>query len=85
MGLSERDAGILDLERTWWTLPGTKEALVRERLDMSLSTYRKLLAGLVDDPDALEHDPLVVRRLRRVREERRRARYEGRSADGPGR
>jgi hypothetical protein len=85
MGLSERDAAILDLERTWWTTPGTKEALVRERLDMSLRAYRKVLGGLLDDPDALAHDPLVVRRLRRVREQRRRARYEGRSADGPGR
>jgi hypothetical protein len=85
MALSERDADILELERTWWTLPGTKDALVRERLGMSLSTYRKLLGALVDDPDALAHDPLVVRRVRRVRDERRRARYEGRSADGPGR
>jgi Protein of unknown function (DUF3263) len=85
MALSERDAEILDVERTWWTISGTKEALVRERLGMSLSTYRKLLGGLLDDPDALAHDPLVVRRLRRVREQRRRARYEGRSADGPGR
>ena len=85
MGLSERDAAVLDLERTWWTLPGTKDALVREHLGMSLSTYRKVLGGLLDDPDALAHDPLVVRRLRRLRERRRRARYEGRSADGPGR
>ena len=85
MALSERDASILDLERTAWTLPGRKEALVRERLGLSPTTYYKLLAALLDDPDALAHDPLVVRRLRRVRDQRRRARYEGRSADGPGR
>jgi hypothetical protein len=85
MGLSERDAAILDLERSAWTLPGRKEALVRERLGLSPTTYYKLLAALLDDPDALAHDPLVVRRLRRVRDQRRRARFEGRSADGPGR
>jgi hypothetical protein len=85
MGLSERDAAILDLERSAWMLPGRKEALVRERLGLSPTTYYKLLAALLDDPDALAHDPLVVRRLRRVRDQRRRARYEGRSADGPGR
>ena len=85
MGLSERDAAILDLERTAWTLPGRKEALVRERLGLSPTTYYKLLAALLDDPEALASDPLVVRRLRRVRDQRRRARYEGRSADGPGR
>ena len=85
MGLSERDAAILDLERVAWALPGRKEALVRERLDLSPTTYYKLLAALLDDPEALAYDPLVVRRLRRGRDRRRRARYEGRSADGPGR
>jgi len=85
MGLSERDAAILDLERIAWTLPGRKEALVRERLELAPTTYYKLLAALLDDPEALAYDPLVVRRLRRVRDRRRRARYEGRSADGPGR
>jgi hypothetical protein len=85
MGLSERDAAILDLERTAWTLPGRKDDLVRERLGLAPTTYRKLLATLLDDPEALAHDPLLVRRLRRVRDERRRARYEGLSADGPGR
>ena len=85
MGLSERDAAILELERTAWALPGRKEALVRERLGLSPTTYYKLLAALLDDPTALAHDPLVVRRLRRVRDQRRRARYQGRSADGPGR
>jgi hypothetical protein len=40
---------------------------------------------LLDDPEAIAYDPLVVHRLRRARDERRRARYEGRSADGPGR
>ena len=85
MGLSERDAAILDLERTAWTLPGRKEDLVRERVGLAPTTYRKLLAALLDDPEALAYDPLLVRRLRRARDERRRARYEGRSADGPGR
>lgn len=85
MGLSDRDAGILDLERTAWMLPGRKDDLVRERLGLSPSTYRKLLGALLEDPEALAYDPLLVRRLRRSRDERRRARYEGRSADGPGR
>ncbi len=51
MGLSERDAAILELERTAWALPGRKEALVRERLGLSPTTYYKLLAALLDDPD----------------------------------
>ena len=85
MGLSERDVAILELERTWWTLPGRKEVAVRERLGLSPTRYYELLGALLDSPEALAHDPLVVRRLRRLRDRRRRARYEGRSADGPGR
>jgi hypothetical protein len=85
VGLSEREVAILDLERTWWSLPGTKEAAVRSRLGLSPTRYYELLGSLLESPEALDHDPLVVRRLRRQRDVRRRARYEGRSADGPGR
>ena len=38
---------------------------------------------LLESPEAIDYDPLVVRRLRRLRDRRRRARYEGRSADQP--
>lgn len=82
MGLSERDRAVLDLERTWWTLPGSKEQAIRERFGFSAARYYQLLAALVEDPDASAYDPLTVRRVRRMREQRRRARVEGRRA-GP--
>jgi hypothetical protein len=82
MALSEPDRAILEFERSWWTEPGPKEVAIRTRLGMSPTRYRRLLAGLVDTEDALEFDPLVVRRLRKAREERRKARYEGRPAGG---
>ena len=84
MGLSARDRAILDFERSWWRLPGTKETQIRARLDMSTTRYYRRLAELVDLPTALDYDPLTVKRLRRDRDDRRRARFEGRRADpGP--
>jgi len=83
MGLSDRDKAILDFERGWWRLPGSKEAAIREQFDLSTTRYYELLGALLDSSEANDYDPLVVRRLRRLRDRRRRARFEGRSADGP--
>jgi hypothetical protein len=78
MALTDRDRAILDFERSWWTQPGPKDAAIRERFELSGTRYYQLLTELLDDPAALDYDPLLVRRLRRVRERRRRARLEGR-------
>ncbi|HEY9556854.1 MAG TPA: DUF3263 domain-containing protein [Acidimicrobiales bacterium] len=78
MALTDRDRAILDFERTWWTEPGPKDAAIRERFDLSGTRYYQLLTELLDDAEAMDYDPLLVRRLRRVRERRRRARVEGR-------
>lgn len=83
MELSDRDRAILDLERTWWREGGAKADAIRARLGVSPTRYYELLAVLVDRREAEAYDPLVVRRLRRVREQRRRARFEGRSAGDP--
>ena len=83
VGLSERDRSIIDFERSWWTTSGPKEVAIRTRFDFSATRYYHLLAALIDSPEAADYDPLVVRRLRRVRDRRRRARYEGRSAGEP--
>jgi Protein of unknown function (DUF3263) len=78
MALTDRDRAILDFERSWWTESGPKDTAIRERFELSGTRYYQLLTELIDDPDALEYDPLLIRRLRRVRERRRRARVEGR-------
>ena len=78
MALTERDRTILDFERSWWTAPGPKDTAIRERFDLSGTRYYQLLTELLDDPEALAYDPLLVRRLRRARDRRRRARVEGR-------
>jgi hypothetical protein len=78
MALTERDRAILDFERSWWTEAGPKDTAIRERFELSGTRYYQLLAELMDDPEALAYDPLLIRRLRRVRDRRRRARVEGR-------
>ena len=85
MALSERDQAILDFERTWWNEPGPKEIAIRTRFDLSPTRYYQVVQELLDSADALAYDPLVVRRLRRLRDRRRRARFEGRSAGDTGR
>jgi Protein of unknown function (DUF3263) len=79
MALTERDRAILDFERSWWSEPGPKELAIRERFELSGTRYYELLKELLEDPAAMDYDPLVVRRLRRLRDRRRRARFEGRS------
>jgi hypothetical protein len=72
--LSERDREILDFERQWWKYAGAKETAVREMFDMSSTRYYQVLNALIDRPEALEADPLLVRRLRRLRATRQRQR-----------
>jgi hypothetical protein len=72
--LSERDREILAFERQWWKYAGAKEQAVRELFDMSATRYYQVLNTLLDDPAALAHDPMLVKRLRRMRASRQRAR-----------
>lgn len=72
--LSERDREILAFERQWWKYAGAKEQAVRELFDMSATRYYQVLNALIDSDAALEHDPMLVKRLRRLRASRQRAR-----------
>ncbi|MFT3872897.1 MAG: DUF3263 domain-containing protein [Nocardioides sp.] len=72
--LSDRDLEILEFERQWWKYAGAKESAVREKFDMSSTRYYQVLNALIDKPEALEADPLLVRRLRRLRATRQRQR-----------
>lgn len=72
--LSARDAAILDFERQWWRHAGAKEESIREVFGLSAARYYQLLNVVIDSPDAVRHDPMLVGRLHRAREERTRAR-----------
>src|SRR3954464_8542590 len=73
-GLSRHEHDMLAFERQWWRRPGAKETAIREQFGMTPTRYYQVLNTLVDRSDALATDPLLVRRLRRVRAARRRAR-----------
>ncbi len=85
MALTERDRAIIELERTWWSEDGPKEAIIRERFELSTTRYYQLLGELIDSDEAYEFDPLVIRRLRRLRDRRRRARFERQIEQPPAR
>ncbi|MFF0579957.1 DUF3263 domain-containing protein [Streptosporangium saharense] len=72
--LTERERELMAFERRWWRRPGAKEQAVRETFGISSTRYYQLLAELIDRPEALAHDPMLVKRLRRLRETRRRER-----------
>ena len=72
--LDDRDRQILAFERQWWKYAGSKEQAVRELFDMSSTRYYQVLNALLDNPAALAHDPMLVKRLRRLRASRQRQR-----------
>ncbi|GIG58643.1 hypothetical protein Lfu02_30150 [Longispora fulva] len=72
--LSVRERELLDFERQWWRFPGAKEQAIRDQLDLSGTRYYQLINELLDNPAALVHDPVLVGRLRRIRDTRRRSR-----------
>jgi hypothetical protein len=79
-GLDERSRAVLDFERGWWRFAGAKEQAIREQFDLSATRYYQVLNALVDDDAALAYDPMLVRRLRRMRASRQRQRAERRTS-----
>ena len=71
--LSSRDQDILSFERSWWEFAGAKEQAIREKFDMSATRYYQVLNVLIDREAALAYDPLLVKRLRRLRMARQKA------------
>ena len=72
--LTERESAILAFERQWWKYAGAKETAIRDLFDMSATRYYQVLNTLIDTPEALVADPMLVKRLRRLRATRQRMR-----------
>ena len=72
--LDRRDREILAFERQWWKYAGAKEQAIRELFDMSPTRYYQVLNALLDKPEAMAADPLLIKRLRRLRTSRQRTR-----------
>ena len=73
-GLSRREYDILAFERQWWKYAGAKEEAIKDLFSMSATRYYQVLNALVDRPEALAADPMLVKRLRRLRASRQKAR-----------
>jgi len=73
-GLSDLEMRILEFERNWWRYAGAKESAIKELFDMSAPRYYQLLNDLIDREDALVASPMLVKRLRRLRQARMSAR-----------
>lgn len=72
--LSPRDIEVLAFERQWWKYAGAKEEALRSLFSMSGTQYYQVLNALIDTEAALAHDPMLVKRLRRMRAARQRGR-----------
>ncbi|MGC4933369.1 DUF3263 domain-containing protein [Gordonia sp. DT30] len=73
-GLSRREHDILAFERQWWKYAGAKEEAIKELFGLSATRYYQILNALVDRPESLAADPMLVKRLRRLRASRQKAR-----------
>lgn len=68
--LTDADRAILDLERRPFRPGGSKERAMHG-LGLTPTAYYAQLGQLVDDPAALAAEPVLVNRLRRMRDARR--------------
>jgi hypothetical protein len=81
--ISERHQAMLEFERTHWTFDDPKDTLIRARFQCSSDEYYAELNELLELPEAMAHDPLVVRRVQRQRQRRLRERLDtGTEAQG---
>lgn len=75
--LTDTERAMLMLEDGWWKYAGAKDAAIRAAFDLSPTVYYQRLNALINRPEALVTEPMVVRRLLRLREARRRVRTAG--------
>ena len=68
--LSARELAVLAFERAWWRRGGQKEEAIREEFGISAARYYQLLGALIETPAALYEDPMLVKRLQRLRDAR---------------
>ncbi|MCJ1686004.1 DUF3263 domain-containing protein [Rathayibacter sp. VKM Ac-2927] len=72
--LSERDRRVLEFEGEWTVRAGDKDDAIRERFGLSVARYYQVLSAVLASPAALAHDPMLVKRLQRIRDGRAGAR-----------
>jgi len=69
-GLSEFEVKMLEFERSWWRHAGVKESSIKELFNLTPPAYYQLLNNLIDREAAVLAEPILVKRLRRLRDSR---------------
>jgi hypothetical protein len=75
--LTVRQKMALDIAGRRYRYEAVREQHVRERLGCTPTRFWQIVDALLDDPEALAYAPTTVRRLARLREQRRAARTRG--------
>lgn len=69
--LTDHDKQLLAFAGGWWKYPGARDNAIRQQFGMTPTRYYQALNTLLDRPAAYEHDPMLIKRLRRLRDQRR--------------
>lgn len=69
-GLSEFEAKALEFERGWWQYGATRDLAIRHAMGMNSVRYHLLLTRMLDQEHVWRADPVLVDRLRKLRDER---------------
>jgi Protein of unknown function (DUF3263) len=65
---AERIRAVLDFEAGWTSHGGAKARAIRAEFGWSATRYYQVLDAALETPEALHHDPMLVRRLLRLRD-----------------
>lgn len=68
--LTDTETAVLDFERSWWKFAGAKETAILEAFDWTPTRYYQVVNDLLGRPEAMAYDPMLVRRLQRLRDQR---------------
>ena len=66
-GLTDQDRALLDFEGRGWRHAWAKDDAIRDELGYSVPRYYQLLNVLIEKPEALAAEPMLVKRLLRAR------------------
>jgi ABC-type uncharacterized transport system ATPase subunit len=72
--LSDEQRQMLEFERDWPVKKAGKGEAIRVQFAMSLARYYQVLGSVIVTEAALKFDPLLVKRLLRQQDDRRRSR-----------
>ncbi|WP_426717015.1 DUF3263 domain-containing protein [Corynebacterium auriscanis] len=66
--LTDDERAMLDFEKKWWRDRRVKNEVIRREFGISPTIYFRRLSTLIDRPEALDYDPILVRTLLRRRD-----------------